>query len=79
MSTGSAAAPVHGVRYNTMVGESGHDLSGGQKQRLSIARALVRRPASRTVRPYAGFLGSARHDGDDGGNTVETRMTLQRS
>lgn len=34
------------LRYDTMVGESGHDLSGGQKQRLSIARALVRRPGS---------------------------------
>lgn len=31
--------------YNTQVGQRGVQLSGGQKQRLSIARALVRRPA----------------------------------
>lgn len=42
MPCGTILSPV-GPRYNTMVGESGHDLSGGQKQRLSIARALVRR------------------------------------
>lgn len=31
--------------YDTEVGQRGVQLSGGQKQRLSIARALVRRPA----------------------------------
>ncbi len=31
--------------YNTRVGQKGVNLSGGQKQRLSIARALVRKPA----------------------------------
>lgn len=31
--------------YDTMLGQGGVNLSGGQKQRLSIARALVRKPA----------------------------------
>ena len=31
--------------YDTPVGQMGVTLSGGQKQRLSIARALVRKPA----------------------------------
>lgn len=30
---------------DTMIGERGHTLSGGQRQRLTLARALVRRPA----------------------------------
>ncbi|MEK5040071.1 ABC transporter ATP-binding protein [Sporosarcina sp. FSL K6-3457] len=32
-------------KYGTRVGQKGVNLSGGQKQRLSIARALVRKPA----------------------------------
>jgi len=31
--------------YNTRVGQKGVNLSGGQKQRLSIARALIKKPA----------------------------------
>lgn len=31
--------------YETRLGQRGVNLSGGQKQRLSIARALIRRPA----------------------------------
>ncbi|REB05983.1 ABC transporter ATP-binding protein [Sporosarcina sp. BI001-red] len=33
------------ANYETRVGQKGVNLSGGQKQRLSIARALVRKPA----------------------------------
>lgn len=31
--------------YGTLIGQGGVNLSGGQKQRMSIARALVRKPA----------------------------------
>lgn len=32
-------------KYDTVIGQSGVNLSGGQKQRLTIARALLRKPA----------------------------------
>lgn len=47
----AAAAQIHETiaalpeGYGTQLGQRGVNLSGGQKQRLTIARALVRRPA----------------------------------
>lgn len=51
LSGAAAKAQIHDTvmrfpdGYNTRVGQKGVNLSGGQKQRLSIARALVRKPA----------------------------------
>lgn len=47
----AAAAQIHDLietlpdGYQTLIGERGYKLSGGQRQRLSLARALVKKPA----------------------------------
>ena len=52
MESACRAARIHEVLanmpegYDTKVGEFGHRLSGGERQRLSIARAILKRPAA---------------------------------
>ena len=52
MESACRAARIHDVLmnlpegYDTKVGEFGHRLSGGERQRLSIARAILKRPAA---------------------------------